>query len=98
VATSVSEKEKIVKKQKTQKKRAPRARRNLVIHEKDDEETDEEPLQQKRKRTVTDKDQPEPKKMTTEAKTGISHSPKNDVTDSQALPLPENEIDIDPAL
>ncbi|MCI36816.1 hypothetical protein A2U01_0058039, partial [Trifolium medium] len=84
VATSVSDKEKITKKQRTQKKRAPRAVRKMVVHE----ETDEEPLQRKRKRTKTHKDQPEQKKMTTEAETGNPHSPKNNVINSQAQTPP----------
>ncbi|MCI46820.1 hypothetical protein A2U01_0068061, partial [Trifolium medium] len=41
----------------------------MVVHEEDDEETDEEPLQCKRKRNETDKEQPEPKRMSTEAET-----------------------------
>ncbi|MCI64396.1 hypothetical protein A2U01_0085654, partial [Trifolium medium] len=69
VAASVSEKEKGIKKQRTQKKRAPRVIRKMVLQEEDDEETDEEPLQLKRKMTVTDKDQPKSKRMTTEAET-----------------------------
>ncbi|MCI56234.1 hypothetical protein A2U01_0077485, partial [Trifolium medium] len=79
----------------------PRAVRKFVIHEEDDEETDEEPLQCKRKRTETDKDQPEQKKMFTEAETGNIHSSEDIVSNSQAQnppnqPLPET--DIDPAL
>ncbi|MCI67513.1 hypothetical protein A2U01_0088772, partial [Trifolium medium] len=72
VASFVSEKEKVTKKQRTQKKMAPRVTRKMVLQEEDDEETDEEPLQLKRNRTVSDKDQPKPKRMTTEAETGIS--------------------------
>ncbi|MCI70427.1 hypothetical protein A2U01_0091690, partial [Trifolium medium] len=53
-------KKKITKKQRTQKKRAPKVVRQLVIQEEDDEETNEEPLQCKRKRTDTDKGEPEP--------------------------------------
>ncbi|MCI59232.1 hypothetical protein A2U01_0080487, partial [Trifolium medium] len=50
--------EKVTKKPRTQKKKAPKTVRKLVIQEEDDEVTDEEPLQNKRKRTETDKDQP----------------------------------------
>ncbi|MCI87683.1 hypothetical protein A2U01_0108968, partial [Trifolium medium] len=55
-------KENVTKKQRTQKKRAPRASRKFVVHEEDDEEIDEEPLQSKRKRT-----EPEAKKVNAEA-------------------------------
>ncbi|MCI83430.1 hypothetical protein A2U01_0104706, partial [Trifolium medium] len=58
-ATYVSDKEIVTKKLRTQKKRAPR--RKFVVHEVEDEETDEEPLQSKRKRT-----DPEAKKMSAE--------------------------------
>ncbi|MCI89897.1 hypothetical protein A2U01_0111186, partial [Trifolium medium] len=51
----------------TQKKRAPRAPRKFVVYEEDDEETDDEPLQLKRKKTKTAKDQPEAKKMNAKA-------------------------------
>ncbi|MCI57261.1 hypothetical protein A2U01_0078512, partial [Trifolium medium] len=47
-------KEKVSKKQRTQKKKAPKVVRKMVVQEVDDEETDEEPLQCKRKRTETD--------------------------------------------
>ncbi|MCI93180.1 hypothetical protein A2U01_0114478, partial [Trifolium medium] len=47
-----------------QKKRAPR---KFVVHEEDDEETDDEPLQLKRKKTEIVEDQPEAKKMNVEA-------------------------------
>ncbi|MCI64918.1 hypothetical protein A2U01_0086176, partial [Trifolium medium] len=57
-----SDKENVTKKQGTRKKRAPRAGRKFVVHEEDDEETDDEPLQSKRKRT-----EPEAKKMNDEA-------------------------------
>ncbi|MCI31437.1 hypothetical protein A2U01_0052649, partial [Trifolium medium] len=58
------------------------------------------------KRTETDKDQSEPKRITTEAETGNSHSSKDNVIDSQAQPplisshlnQPLPETDIDPAL
>ncbi|MCI73685.1 hypothetical protein A2U01_0094949, partial [Trifolium medium] len=43
-ATSVSDKDEVTKKQRTLKKRAPRASRKFVVYEEDDEETDEEPL------------------------------------------------------
>ncbi|MCI22280.1 hypothetical protein A2U01_0043456, partial [Trifolium medium] len=66
VATFESDKGKVTKKPRTRKKKAPKAVRKLVIQEEDDEATDEEPLQVKRKRTESDKDQPEPKRMTTE--------------------------------
>ncbi|MCI65958.1 hypothetical protein A2U01_0087216, partial [Trifolium medium] len=56
---SVSDKENVTKKQRTQKKKAPR---KFVVHEEVDEETDEEPLQSKRKRTY-----PEAKKMSAKA-------------------------------
>ncbi|MCI32026.1 hypothetical protein A2U01_0053238 [Trifolium medium] len=46
--TSGSDKENVTKKQRTQKKRIVR---KLLIHEEDDEETEDEPLQMKRKRT-----------------------------------------------
>ncbi|MCI57649.1 hypothetical protein A2U01_0078900, partial [Trifolium medium] len=65
----------------------------MVIHEVDDEETDEEPLQSKRKKT-----EPEAKKMSAEADVGKSHSNKDDVLNSQALNQPLPEIDLDPAL
>ncbi|MCI26894.1 hypothetical protein A2U01_0048092, partial [Trifolium medium] len=101
-------KEKVIKKQRTQRKRAPMAVRKMVLHEEDDEETDEEPLLCKRKRTETDKEQPEPKRMTTEAETGNTHSPKDNVIVSQAQTPPitshlnqslfEPNDDIDPAL
>ncbi|MCI50350.1 hypothetical protein A2U01_0071594, partial [Trifolium medium] len=68
VATSVSAKEKIPKKPRTQKKKATKIVRKMVIEE-DEEETDEEPLKCKRKRVGSDKAQPEPKKMNTEAET-----------------------------
>ncbi|MCI77305.1 hypothetical protein A2U01_0098575, partial [Trifolium medium] len=54
--------ENVTKKQRTQKKRAPRAPRKFVVLEEDDEETDEEPFQSKRKRTES-----EAKKMNAEA-------------------------------
>ncbi|MCI25366.1 hypothetical protein A2U01_0046557 [Trifolium medium] len=44
VATSVSNKEKITKKPRTQKKKVPKIVRKLVIQGEDEEETDEEPL------------------------------------------------------
>ncbi|MCH93231.1 hypothetical protein A2U01_0014179, partial [Trifolium medium] len=99
-------KEKVSKKQRTQKKKAPRVVKKFVVQEEDDEETDEEPLLCKRKRTVIDKDQPESKRMTTEAETGNIHSSKDKVIDSQAqtphisspLNQPLPEIDIDPSL
>ncbi|MCI02186.1 hypothetical protein A2U01_0023218, partial [Trifolium medium] len=56
-------KEMVPKKKRTQKKKAPKIVRKLVVYEEVDEETDEESLQLKRKRTKTDKDQSEPKKM-----------------------------------
>ncbi|MCI29288.1 hypothetical protein A2U01_0050497, partial [Trifolium medium] len=56
---SVSDKENVTKKQRTQKKRHVR---KMVIHEEDNEETDEEPLQSKRKRTES-----KAKKMNAEA-------------------------------
>ncbi|MCI62444.1 hypothetical protein A2U01_0083701, partial [Trifolium medium] len=55
----VSDKENVSKKQRTQKKRAPR---KFVVYEEDDEETDEDPLRSKRKRT-----EPEAKKVSAEA-------------------------------
>ncbi|MCI91740.1 hypothetical protein A2U01_0113035, partial [Trifolium medium] len=57
-------KEKIPKKPRTQKKKAPKVVRQLMIQEKDEEATDEEPLLCKRKRADS-----EPKKMHTEAET-----------------------------
>ncbi|MCI41576.1 hypothetical protein A2U01_0062809, partial [Trifolium medium] len=51
-----SDKEKVIKKPRTQKKKAPNTVRKLVIQEEDDEATDEEPLQVKRKITKSDKD------------------------------------------
>ncbi|MCI51461.1 hypothetical protein A2U01_0072705, partial [Trifolium medium] len=71
----------------------PRPIRKLVIHEEDDEETDEEPLQCKRKRT-----EPETKKMSAEADAGKSHFNEDDVLNSQAQNQPLPEIDLDPAL
>ncbi|MCI86736.1 hypothetical protein A2U01_0108017, partial [Trifolium medium] len=59
VATSVSDKEKITKKPRTQKKKAPKVVRQLVIQEEDEEETNEQPLQSKRKRVESDKVDPE---------------------------------------
>ncbi|MCI97921.1 hypothetical protein A2U01_0119222, partial [Trifolium medium] len=53
-------------KQRTQKKRAPR---KFVVHEEDDEEIDDEPLQLKRKKTDTVEDQPKAKEMSAEADT-----------------------------
>ncbi|MCI37071.1 hypothetical protein A2U01_0058295, partial [Trifolium medium] len=47
---SESDKEKVIKKPRTQKKKEPKSVRKWVIQE-DDEETDDEPLQIKRKRT-----------------------------------------------
>ncbi|MCI16344.1 hypothetical protein A2U01_0037486 [Trifolium medium] len=44
-------KEKVTKKQRTHKKKEPKIVRKLVVHEEDNEETDEEPLKSKRKRT-----------------------------------------------
>ncbi|MCI31830.1 hypothetical protein A2U01_0053042, partial [Trifolium medium] len=106
VVEEKKKKEKVSKKQRTQKKKAPRVVRKFVVQEEDDEETDEEPIQCKRKRTETYKDQPETKRMTTEAEAVNSHSSKDNVIDSQAQtppissplnpPLPE--IDIDPSL
>ncbi|MCI76090.1 hypothetical protein A2U01_0097359, partial [Trifolium medium] len=61
-ATSVSDKDEVTKKQRTQKNRAPRAPRKFVVYEEDDEKTDEEHLQSKRNRT-----EPEAKKMNAEA-------------------------------
>ncbi|MCI96529.1 hypothetical protein A2U01_0117829, partial [Trifolium medium] len=61
--TSGSDKEIVTKNQRTQKKRAPKAPRKFVVYEEDDEETDEEPLQMKRKKPETVVDQPEAKKM-----------------------------------
>ncbi|MCI33380.1 hypothetical protein A2U01_0054597, partial [Trifolium medium] len=91
-------KEKVTKKPRTQKKKAPKIVRKLVIQEEDDEATDEEPLQVKRKRTKTDKDQPQSKRMTTEADTGMIHSSENIGINSQAQNQPLPEIDLDPAL
>ncbi|MCI45831.1 hypothetical protein A2U01_0067070, partial [Trifolium medium] len=78
------------------------------IQEEDEEETDEEPLQCKRKRIEADKVEPESKKMHTEAETGNSPSPKDKVTNSQAQtppitspinqPSSEPNDDIDPSL
>ncbi|MCI51921.1 hypothetical protein A2U01_0073165, partial [Trifolium medium] len=59
VATSVSDKDEVTKKQRIQKGRPVR---KFVIHEENDEETYEEPLQSKRKRK-----EPEAKKMNVEA-------------------------------
>ncbi|MCI42490.1 hypothetical protein A2U01_0063727, partial [Trifolium medium] len=80
----------------------------MVIQEEDEEETDEEPLQSKRKRAESDKVDPEAKKMHTEADTGNSHSPKDNVTNTQAQtppvttpvnqPLSEPFDDIDPSM
>ncbi|MCI65099.1 hypothetical protein A2U01_0086357, partial [Trifolium medium] len=56
----------------------------MVLQEEDDVETDEKPLQCKRKWTETDKDQLEPKRITTEAETCNTHSPKDNVTNTQA--------------
>ncbi|MCI59997.1 hypothetical protein A2U01_0081252, partial [Trifolium medium] len=64
VVTYVSAKEKIHKKPRTEKKKATKIVRKMVIQE-DEEETDEEPLKCKRKRAGSDKVQPEPKKMNT---------------------------------
>ncbi|MCI89656.1 hypothetical protein A2U01_0110945, partial [Trifolium medium] len=50
VIASVSAKEKIPKKPRTQKKKEPTVVRQLVIQEEDEEETDEKSLQCKRKR------------------------------------------------
>ncbi|MCI90080.1 hypothetical protein A2U01_0111370, partial [Trifolium medium] len=50
VATSVSAKEKIPKKPRTEKKKATKIVRKMMIQEEDEEETDEEPLKCKRKR------------------------------------------------
>ncbi|MCI47515.1 hypothetical protein A2U01_0068757, partial [Trifolium medium] len=69
VTTSVSDKEKITKKPRTQKRRAPKVVRQFVIQEEDEEETDEELLQCKRKRVEFDKVEPESKKLQTEAET-----------------------------
>ncbi|MCI79664.1 hypothetical protein A2U01_0100935, partial [Trifolium medium] len=60
----------------------------MVVQEEDDEETDEEPLQCKRKRAESDKVDPEPKRMHTEAETGNIHSPKDNVTNAQAQTPP----------
>ncbi|MCI30930.1 hypothetical protein A2U01_0052141, partial [Trifolium medium] len=108
VATSVSNKEKIPKKQRTQKKKATKIVRKWVIQEEDEEETDEESLQCKRKRAESGKVQPEPKRMHTEAETCNSHFLKDNVTNSQAQtppitspvkqPLSETNDDIDPSL
>ncbi|MCI51619.1 hypothetical protein A2U01_0072863, partial [Trifolium medium] len=59
VVTSVSTKEKITKKPRTQKKKAPKIVRKLVIQEEDEEKTDEEPLQSKRKRAGSVKVEPD---------------------------------------
>ncbi|MCI88424.1 hypothetical protein A2U01_0109711, partial [Trifolium medium] len=40
-ATSVSNKDEVTKKHRTQKNRAPKAPRKFVVYEEDDEETDE---------------------------------------------------------
>ncbi|MCI43294.1 hypothetical protein A2U01_0064531, partial [Trifolium medium] len=58
---SESDKVNVAKKQRTQKK-TTKVVRKLVIHEVDDEETEEEPLISKRKRS-----EPETKEMNTEA-------------------------------
>ncbi|MCI11989.1 hypothetical protein A2U01_0033092, partial [Trifolium medium] len=88
-ATSVSDKENVTKKQRIQKKRAPR---KLVLQE-ENEETDEEPMQSKRKRT-----KPEAKEMNVEADVGKSHSNTDNVLNSQAQNQNLSEIDLDPSL
>ncbi|MCI58816.1 hypothetical protein A2U01_0080071, partial [Trifolium medium] len=75
------------------KKRAPKAPRKFVVHEEDDEEIDEEPLQNKRKRT-----EPEAKEMNIEADAGISHSNIDNVLNSQVQNQTLPETDLDPAL
>ncbi|MCI62701.1 hypothetical protein A2U01_0083958, partial [Trifolium medium] len=82
--------------------------RQLVIQEEDEEETDEEPLQNKRKIAESDKVDPEAKRMYTEAETGSSHSLKDNVTNTQAQtppisspvnqPSSEPIDDIDPSM
>ncbi|MCI95489.1 hypothetical protein A2U01_0116787, partial [Trifolium medium] len=54
VVSSVSAEEKIPKKPRTRKKKSPKVGRKLVIPDEDEEETDEEPLQCKRKRAESD--------------------------------------------
>ncbi|MCI49332.1 hypothetical protein A2U01_0070576 [Trifolium medium] len=48
---TVIESKRVTKKPRTQKKKEPKVVRKLVIQDEDEEETDEEPLQIKRKRT-----------------------------------------------
>ncbi|MCI61625.1 hypothetical protein A2U01_0082882, partial [Trifolium medium] len=61
-AASGSEKELVTKKQRTQKTRAPKVRKLVLqVEEEDEEKTDEEPLQRKRKRS-----EPEGQKLSAE--------------------------------
>ncbi|MCI66218.1 hypothetical protein A2U01_0087476, partial [Trifolium medium] len=60
---------KSVKKQRSERKKAPKVQKRVVIQEEDDEETDEEPLEIKRKRVESVKAQPAPEGMNTEAET-----------------------------
>ncbi|MCI33097.1 hypothetical protein A2U01_0054313, partial [Trifolium medium] len=87
---AVSESKRITKKPRTQKKEVTR---KLVIQENDDEETEDEPLQTKRKRT-----EPKVKEVNAEANAGTFHSNIDYVASSQAQnqTLPESELD--PAL
>ncbi|MCI15837.1 hypothetical protein A2U01_0036976, partial [Trifolium medium] len=90
IGISVSDKENVAKKQRTQKK-STRTVRKLLINEDDDEETDEEPLKCKRKRSEL-----EAEEMNAEADAGISQSIENDILNFQAQNQPE--YDLDPAL
>ncbi|MCI69272.1 hypothetical protein A2U01_0090533, partial [Trifolium medium] len=67
---SEKSKGKYVKKQRSERKKAPKEQKRIVIQEEDDDETDEKPLEIKRKRVEFVKAQPEPKGMNTEAETG----------------------------
>ncbi|MCI33123.1 hypothetical protein A2U01_0054339, partial [Trifolium medium] len=65
---SEKSKGKTTKKQRSERKKAPKVQRRMVIQEKDDEETDEEPLKNKRTRQVdSEQVQPEPEGMNIEA-------------------------------
>ncbi|MCI21078.1 hypothetical protein A2U01_0042242, partial [Trifolium medium] len=100
--TTEKNRSKSTKKPSSVKKRAPRVQRKMVI-QSDDEETQEEPTF-KRKRTEPEKVQPTSEDKDTEANTGISNSPNNNVPVFQAhtppisSPLNQFNDDIDPAL